>query len=453
MLTRRAQDTLFFVQHGPTGFGWMVLQSLWKLFRMPTFTKTINPRDIRYATTITVNGKDFKVLIDTGSIDLWLSTPEDFQAIDTGADAIAAFGAGVAAAFVNGTVSTATLQVGPFTLQNQGKSFFFLEHGAQSKFQVAFNNAKPETITATGVLELGLDGTLGIGPVGTFSPIAQGLTDARMDPSNNFFAVSLSRTGDQQGTADVSFTINEIDPTYSAIANTQPIPLFPSNTGVWSIPSSVPGTSPGTTVFQLDTGTPTAAMSQQLLDAIYSQIPGSIFLQDQEMWTVPCNSTSILSLQIGGQEFPIHPLDLSDIMTLTESNTVVCGSPFGIGSADTFDVLAGDSFMRNFYSLFNFGAADGSGPGPSIQLLSSNECANGGSRCDQCPSGPHFSGKRKLAGRVVVRPQPFLHQLPARHRRGAAAVAPVNRRLPAHRHHLRQRRTQRIAPGWEMVTS
>jgi hypothetical protein len=52
-----------------------------------------------------------------------------------------------------------------------------------------------------------------------------------------------------------------------------------------------------------------------------------------------------------GQPFPIHPLDLSDVKTIDD--VTVCVSSFFPGAGNTdFDMLFGDSIMRNMYSVF-----------------------------------------------------------------------------------------------------
>jgi hypothetical protein len=58
-----------------------------------------------------------------------------------------------------------------------------------------------------------------------------------------------------------------------------------------------------------------------------------------------------------GQYFPIHPLDLSDIAVHADdngNNVTVCVSTMGAlpGSVE-YDSLFGDTFMRNFYSVYD----------------------------------------------------------------------------------------------------
>ncbi|KAJ7909590.1 aspartic peptidase domain-containing protein [Mycena leptocephala] len=312
-------------------------------------TQTVDRVDFRYATNITVNGQND----------------------------------GFTASSANGTIGFATVQLGSYTVQNQ-----------------VFNNA---TAVSTGeVLDAGLDGLIGLSFAGVdVSPLMNTLQENGMDPNlglpflfnvfdqtpnqNNFIGISLSRTDDLEGSAEASLTINEVDPTYEAVAKSPVLPLFPGDNGVWSIlmdgmtvggvnvplPPSQAGAPPGKLVATLDTGTPNAAISPQWADAVYSTIPGAqvqlVEVFGAKTWTIPCNTTTIVALEFGGQSFPIHPLDLTDV-TVDATNTPICFSPFFVGQVNSEeDLLFGDSFMRNFYSIFNFGGSD---IPSSIQLLS-----------------------------------------------------------------------------------
>lgn len=60
-----------------------------------------------------------------------------------------------------------------------------------------------------------------------------------------------------------------------------------------------------------------------------------------------------------GQEIPIHPLDLTQLNNGTNDDNedvTYCSSTFGtLGSDSDQDMLLGDSFLRNAYSLFDYG--------------------------------------------------------------------------------------------------
>ncbi|KAJ7138848.1 aspartic peptidase domain-containing protein [Mycena filopes] len=141
-----------------------------------------------------------------------------------------------------------------------------------------------------------------------------------------------------------------------------------------SMPTSIAGAPDGKLVALMDTGSPSGNLPYDLYTAIYTAIPGHEE-QDIMFWSIPCNTTSIVTVWIGGQPFPIHPLDLSNVGRDPHSNTaLICTSAFhGFdGEYHDYDILFGDTFMRNVYSIFNFGDAISNSPtgNASMQLLS-----------------------------------------------------------------------------------
>ena len=55
-------------------------------------------------------------------------------------------------------------------------------------------------------------------------------------------------------------------------------------------------------------------------DAIYGRVQGAVFDTKNQWWTVPCGQYLNVSFNFGGQNYPIHPLDLvDDNLGLTDS--------------------------------------------------------------------------------------------------------------------------------------
>jgi hypothetical protein len=174
-----------------------------------------------------------------------------------------------------------------------------------------------------------MDGLIGLAFDGTISsPITSSLVSAGFSATagqpflfnifdqtpdvENFIAISLSRTGDLEGSADASFLINEFDETYSAIANSTPIPVFGNNR--WNlpldaiavngialpIPKSVVSSNPtGKLIVLMDSGTPTAFLPVELFNAIYGNIPGALFSASTGQFIIPCNTTAIVTVVLG----------------------------------------------------------------------------------------------------------------------------------------------------------
>ncbi|KAJ7919481.1 aspartic peptidase domain-containing protein [Mycena leptocephala] len=338
----------------------------------------------QYVTNITVNGQNFRVMLDTGSSDIFLVPPEDFSFNNTGIKVTNSYGTGD----VEGTIGFASVQVGNHTFDQQ-----------------AFNNAT--LVEVAEPLGPGIDGLLGVSFDGFHSSAIMATLDGsnwdttlgepflynifdQTPEQNNFIGISLSRTGDLEGSADASFIINEINEAYAKVTQAPLLPIFPGNNRRWSIlmdgisvdgvnitlpTSTVPNTPDGKIVVVMDTGTPSVLLPDKLVSDIYSSIPGaqSGAAPDQSgvTWTVPCNTTTIVTIYFGGEPFPIHPLDLSD-MAVDQDSTTCVGTFTSNPGTDGYDGCFGDTVMRN---IFNFGDAISKSPtgDASMQLLSQTD--------------------------------------------------------------------------------
>lgn len=130
-----------------------------------------------------------------------------------------------------------------------------------------------------GILGLGFDTAVGGSLIDNAVQQAQG-TNATwgrsvlsnifaQDPSgSDYIAISLSRTHDQEGTADGSLAIAEYDSNYAAVANAPKLPVTPPNEPRWNVvmdsfsvggkkipwASTLAATPAGKTIALLDTG-------------------------------------------------------------------------------------------------------------------------------------------------------------------------------------------------------
>ncbi|KAF8172383.1 aspartic peptidase domain-containing protein [Mycena galopus ATCC 62051] len=341
-----------------------------------------------YVTTVQINGRDFIVQVDTGSSDLWVISTPDFQFNTTGSQrATVSYGDGSS---VTGPVGFAAVQLGDYAFspqaflnasETQGSAAL---PGTQGLIGLAFNGAANTEVQKA------------VGPdVG--QPFLFNIFDQTPD-QDNFIGIALSRTDDLEDSADASFTINELDPNYTAIENMPKIPVFPGAevNGRWTfvvdsididgvdipLTSEVPGTPDGKFVALMDTGTTLGSLPPDVFYALYSNIPGALVGvvgtgPNDFTFIIPCNTTSMLTVVIGGNKYPIHPLDLSQIVNISDdngNNVTVCVSALSPSPASPSDLdsIFGDTIMHNVYTVFNFGDAVSKSPmkNSSMQVLS-----------------------------------------------------------------------------------
>ncbi|KAF7343527.1 Six-hairpin glycosidase [Mycena sanguinolenta] len=325
----------------------------------------INTDNLRYSTNITISGNVVNVLIDTGSSDLWVMPLGDI---------------GVGAFSLDG---------GQFAVSSQAYLFGQTEAGEEADFEEGH----------FGILGLGFD-TQGASQINTAVQQAQGATAtwgqsvltnifAQNPDSSDYIGIALSRTGDQEGTADGSLTIAERLRGRGCGA-LRWIRFRLGGTKInW--PSTITAAPAGKNIVLLDTGTTNILMPQTQVNAIYSTIPGAVlspnsniplvqFSETNNVWVVPCTAQVDVVATFAGQDFAIHPLDVTDMQVLTtpdgKHNFTVCVNSFtdiGTIAQGETDALFGDSFLRNVYTAFDFGTGGPTKGTPFVQMLSTTD--------------------------------------------------------------------------------
>lgn len=105
----------------------------------------------------------------------------------------------------------------------------------------------------------------------------------------------------------------------------------------------------------VDTGTTLIILPTELTKAIHDAIPGAEF-DSMYGWRVPCeysgDADGTISIHLAGHEFP---LKYSDIARARTNDEKLCYS--GIAEADTNLIILGDTFLRSYYSVYDFGNA------------------------------------------------------------------------------------------------
>ena len=90
--------------------------------------------------------------------------------------------------------------------------------------------------------------------------------------------------------------------------------------------NDVPSAPDNQLVAVFDSGFTLPQVPRYLADAIYGCVQGAAYDTHSGVWTVPCNQEINVSFMFGGQEFPIHPLDVasSDFNMVDATGTPVC---------------------------------------------------------------------------------------------------------------------------------
>ncbi|TFY61247.1 hypothetical protein EVJ58_g4630 [Rhodofomes roseus] len=330
----------------------------------------VNFQDTVYATNMTIGGQDLLIQLDTGSSDLWvnLEAGEIEFTNTTDLPAEEAYGIG----HITGTIQFANAELGDNIVPNQA----FMNVSNATSFSTIFNDG------VRGILGLAFDA--GSTVQGTIAQVyGEDSTLGRSFLSNLFnqnttkplFTVQLGRTDDPQYTAEGAFTIGEYLPDYDEVQDMPKLHRFPNNgTGAaprWSTvmsgmtingepfqfnASGVPDTPEGSVVAVLDTGFTFPPIPGPAVEAIYSGIQGAYYDTNSSLWIVPCNKAANVEFQFGDMSVPIHPLDLTTIVTI--NNTEVCVNTFRPSTFpvnNQFDLVLGDAFLKNVYVSFNYG--------------------------------------------------------------------------------------------------
>ncbi|KAF8443005.1 aspartic peptidase domain-containing protein [Boletus edulis BED1] len=350
-----------------------------------------NNMDIVYMTNVTLNGTSFSVMIDTGSSDLWVSSPVP-GAVSQNYSASVSYAIGSA----EGTVMSATLDFAGFSIDDQ---FFFVAPNASS-------------------LRGGASGLIGLGPSSSSVVRFLGNSSASNPPldriftSNSsvspFLTVLLQRANDPDEPFPGNLSIGEVLPDYQDILNQPRLPVTispingsqhwqtlldfngiigPNGTQI-GIKTQVPGVQTQNATVVFDTGFSFSQVPPYVAEALYSNIPGAKLINvsdGAQAWQLDCDQEINATFLFGGVEFPIHPLDLNlDIGAEDDKGNPQCvggfqGISFDVAQANAnttvYDMILGMSFLRNAYMLVNFGNMLNTTTNPStstayIQLLS-----------------------------------------------------------------------------------
>ncbi|KAL1951301.1 hypothetical protein VTO73DRAFT_450 [Trametes versicolor] len=347
--------------------------------------------NLGYTATLWVNGVPFQCILDTGSSDTWIDTsvaaaimpPDMFY---SGFNSSTSYADGTVAP---GMVMLANVTFGPYTVNNQAIEIV--------------HNVSPQPDMVSGLIGLSMFGTSEIfAALSNSSYFYNGLPllvniFTQTQEKHNYYTFLMDR--DELGvTNGGTMTVSELITEYASITSAPRLntvvdaawlTLLDGMTingqfidGHSALEAAAPllrgGLPQGKTIAGVDTGSSFMIGPQAYVDAAYKNIPGAIPTNDTAGagpgYIVPCDTKLNLTLHFGGQPFPIHPID-AIVVNQTSNGLMTC-----IGALTTnlipedisADWLIGDTFLRNVYSLFDYGNITNThadGP-PYIQLLS-----------------------------------------------------------------------------------
>ncbi|KAJ6584096.1 aspartic peptidase A1 [Mycena vulgaris] len=337
-----------------------------------------NNGNAEYMSNITIAGTTVSVILDTGSSDLWVSFPGTAPTTtDLGKSLSLSYAVGSAA----GNIHSAKLEFDGYTVEDQ--AFLLVANASSFSSDSAF------------------DGLVGLGP-NEGSQILDKLDNGSAGDSmlnrifsqnkatSNYITFLLDRKNDPGETLTGQFTIGETVKGFENITSQAKLNCRDqqhwqaltdkdkSVTGpdgnVISIDSIVPKAPDGQLVAVFDSGFTFSQVPRDMSDAIYGRVQGAVYDSTNEWWTVPCGQMINVTFSFGGVLFPIHPLDVVDdnFKILDKNGNHVCIGAFQpITSAfslfGNFDMIMGMTFLRNAYTLMDFG--DWADDSSYIQLL------------------------------------------------------------------------------------
>ncbi|KAJ7601197.1 aspartic peptidase domain-containing protein [Mycena floridula] len=349
-----------------------------------------NNGNAQYIANMTLGGQTARVLLDTGSSDLWVNFPGTAPTTkDLGKSITLNYAIGAAV----GSINTATMVFDNFTVQDQA---FLLVTDASS--------------FSSNIHKQGYDGLMGLGPnegSSIFDKVDSSAGDSPLmrifegnSLSSNYITFLLDRKGVTSNFTG-QLTVSEIVPGFEAINNMpkmdvetvhklldqdqhwqaltdKDIGIIGPDGQVIPTDSIVPKAPDGQLVVVFDSGFTFNQVPRDVSDAIYGRVQGAVYDSTHEWWTVPCGQMLNISINMGGHTFPIHPLDTVDNsfgITDANGNTVCIGTFQPITTAfsllGNYDMIMGMSFLRNAYTLLNYGSwvKGGEDVDPYIQLL------------------------------------------------------------------------------------
>ncbi|KAL7281692.1 hypothetical protein ACG7TL_005010 [Trametes sanguinea] len=332
-----------------------------------------NAGDLQYYMNVTLGERVFRVLVDSGSADLWVAGQVfcQYPAPHSNVELIA----------VAGEVRTAALEIQGYTIPDQA----YISEDVDSSHRDG-------------------QGILGLGPSRLSSVLASMGNSAGDPPLDrlfrqtaslpNYISILLGRSNDPDSIVPGQLTIGEVLEEYDDVKSSPQLPIERIDWDQhWMValdkggvigPDGQPIAASVNKQLNVifDSGYTLPQVPKSVADAIYSRVPGAKYVNISAtatpVWTLPCTVELNITFKFGGVSYPVHPLDtvMDDLQgPLDDTGKPSCVGAFQPMSADEpYDMVLGMAFLRNAYILMSFGDfVDGSvtqAGEPYVQLRS-----------------------------------------------------------------------------------
>lgn len=272
-----------------------------------------------------------------GSSDLWVAVDVP-QTTSLGDKKTLSYAIGKA----SGNINAAALEFCGYTVNNQAyRTIHVSLRFVGVSYHLIVVLVQDTTTFSVNIGAQGFSGLIGLGP-NSGSKIGDQISDTsgysvlnrifvENSMSSPYITLYLDRANGTAVSNTGMMTIDEVLPQYSNITSytklmvdkvhrltdaDQHWQVLTDNNGIIgpdgntiTLKSIAPSAPDGQLVAVIDTGYTLTQVPRYVSDAVYGRVPGAVFDEKSQFWTVPCDSLINVSFKFGGAEIPIHPLD------------------------------------------------------------------------------------------------------------------------------------------------
>ncbi|KAH9893556.1 aspartic peptidase domain-containing protein [Cubamyces lactineus] len=304
----------------------------------------------------------YNVILDTGSSDLWLAASDGVSTNDDGiptfdpsasstfSDLNTSFSISYGSGAARGTLGKDVVQFAGFEVDSQ-------VFGVVTQVSENLLNSP-----VSGLMGLGFSSIAASGA----TPFWQALAESDGTLDSPLMAFQLTRFNDVNGAQDQepggTFNLGAVNTSlFTGDIDYQDIP--DGQEGYWiqelsalTVNGASVSVGSGSAAYAaIDTGTTLVGGPQDVISALYAEIPGSQALSGQNAgyWTYPCDTNVNVTLRFGSSSVS-WPVSNEDFLLEQASRDTCVGAFFALSTSGTSAPpwIVGDTFLKNVYSVF-----------------------------------------------------------------------------------------------------